>query len=175
MVKFGFLLCFIVLLTTGPARQDDTSEIKRLAEESCQALITSQYARAIELIYPKIVEIAGGKEKMIAELEKGMAEMKSEGFSFNSATVSSSIEVLTIDGKKFAIVPYVLKINAPGGLLSKNCYMIGVFGAIGGGRSGWTFIDGTKNAEDKMKVLIPEAAGRLKLPATEPPVFEKTN
>jgi hypothetical protein len=174
MAKFGFFLLIIMLLTSGQAKQDDTTEIKRLAEDCTQALITGQYAKFIELTHPKIVEMAGSKEKMIAFLEKGMAEMKSEGVSFNSATVSSSIEVLTIDGKKFAIVPYVLKINVPGGLLTKNSYLIGVLGAIGGGRNGWTFIDVTNKTEEAMKLLIPEAVGKLKLPAIEPPVFEKT-
>jgi hypothetical protein len=175
MIKLGFLLLIIILLTSGQAKQDDTSEIKRLAEECTQALITAQYAKFIELTHPKIVEMTGGKEKMIAFLEKAIAEMKSGGSSFNSATVSSSIEVLTIDGKKFAIVPYVLKLTVPGGLLTKNCHLIGVLGAIGGGRSGWTFIDVTKNTEEAMKLVIPEAVGKLKLPASEPPVFEKTN
>jgi hypothetical protein len=174
MVKFGFLLLIIMLLTSDQAKQDDTSEIKRLAEECTQALITGQYAKFIELTHPKIVEMTGGKEKMIAFLGKGMAEMKSDGFNFNSATVSSSIEVVTIDGKKFAIVPYVLKITVPGGLLTKNSHLLGVFGPIGVERSGWTFIDVTKKTEEMMKLLIPEAVGKLKLPASEPPVFEKT-
>jgi hypothetical protein len=168
-----FLLFFLLLSVIGFAGQDDTSEIKRLVEECTQALITGKYAKFAELSHPKIVEMAGGKEKMIAELEKAMAKMKSDGASFSSVTVSSSIEVSTIDEKKFAIVPFVLKINVPGGLLTRNCFMIGVDGDLGLGKHGWTFIDGTNKDESQLKQVIPEAVGKLKIPASEPPVFEK--
>jgi hypothetical protein len=167
------LSCFLLLSVTGLAGQDDTSEIKRLVEECTQALITGKYAKFAEMAHPKIVEMAGGREKMIAELEKAMAKMKSDGASFNSVTVSSSIEFSTIDKKKFAIVPFVLKINLPGGLLTRKCYMVGVTGDLGLGKPGWTFIDATNKDESQLKQVIPEAAGKLKIPASEPPVFEK--
>jgi hypothetical protein len=173
MVILGFLFSFILLLTTGQAGQADTSEVKRLAEESSQALITGKYAKFVELAYPKIVELAGGKEKMIAELEKATAKMKTDGASFNSVTVSSSIEFSTLNDKKYAIVPFVLKINVPGGLLTTNCYLIGVYGDLGAGKRGWTFIDATNKDENYLKLVIPEAAGKLKIPASERPVFEK--
>jgi hypothetical protein len=168
-----FLLFFLLLSVTGLAGQDDTSEIKRRAEAINQALISGQYAKVVELTYPKAVRIFGGKEKMIAELKKGMARMNSGEVVLKSITIIPSIDTSTIDGTKFAIVPYLLKMDVPGGLLTRKSYLIGIYSALAGGTNSWTFIDVTDKADEKLKLLIPEAVGKLKIPAPEAPVFEK--
>lgn len=153
------------------AMQEDISEVKRRAEEYGRALIADQYENVVKLTYPIIIKNIGGDQKMIEVLIKGRKEMRSMGYDFSSITVGSSIEITRVQQKRFAVIPYTLKMKAPGGVLIKDSYLVGIDTQT---NVGWTFIDGGTLDDSRLKLVIPEAVGKIRLPASRPPTFEKS-
>jgi hypothetical protein len=165
----GVLLFGLLQTATPPAPRTQQDEIKARAEESGKAMLTGDFGKLADLTYPKVVELMGGRAKMVAFLVKETSKMQSEGFEFLSVDIGQPGAVVKGGDKLFSLVPMTLKMKVPGGTLTGNSYLLG----ISDGRV-WTFISGSDMDETKLKIIVPEAAGLITLPASKPPVFEKT-
>jgi hypothetical protein len=145
-------------------------EIKAKAEESSSSFISGDYQKMVDLTYPKVVELMGGREKMISSVEQQMKEMKAQGVEFTSTSVEVPKEVVAADSQFFAIVPYTLKMKTSEGILTQQSYLL----AISNKDSiKWTFIDVTGVDEAQLKTIVPGVIGRLTFPKKQPPVFER--
>ena len=157
--------------SSAQTSKSDLEEVKASAEESGRAFMSGDFATLADYTYPKIVQKAGGRAKMIAFLEAGKKQMESEGFEPLSYTVGEPKEIVRVGIKLFAIVPMTLKAKYRGGVLTQRSYMLGVSAER---VRVWTFIDGSSLDESKLRALVPEAVGRIKLPNQEAPTFERT-
>jgi hypothetical protein len=167
-------LLFVTLLAAATAAQERLGEeaAKRLqaqAEESGRAFLEGNYERLADYTYPKLVELIGGREKMIEVVRMGVEGMKAEGFVPLSSVPSAPVQVLSVGKQTYAIVPVKFKMRAPGQVLVSDSFMIAISDDEG---KNWKFLSGASVDEAKLKVLLPDAAGKLKLPtvkhSTEP-------
>jgi len=161
------LLLFLSVL----GAQEDLSQAKKLAEESAQALISGNYGRVADLTYPKVVELMGGREKVVKEMEKGEREMKAERVEFVSATDFIASKLVKTKTQKFAVLSYKLKMKVPGGYLLRDSFMLGVASA---NSDDWKFLDGAGLDTAKMKFLFPDMADKITLPTLKPPILQKS-
>src|SRR5262245_51415091 len=120
----GLLLLFVGGCLTAHAEGEAPSAVvKRKAQEVGQALLQADYAKIVELTYPKVVEGMGGRDKMIATLETGMKQMREQGFVFRSIAVGDPSELLTEGQHTFVVVPTTIEMTAPGGKLVSKSYL----------------------------------------------------
>lgn len=161
----------ILLLSSVSFAQTELERVKARAEENVTALVSGNYPKFVDTTYPKLVEMLGGRAKMISSLEKQMGEMKAQGFEILSADVESPKEVVAVGQQDFVIIPYMLKLKAPGGVFKQQSYMLGISDK---GKSQWTLVDVTNIDEAMLKILLPETVGKLTFPKKQPPVFERT-
>ncbi|MBI1764630.1 MAG: hypothetical protein HYR56_24670 [Acidobacteria bacterium] len=167
---FLALLISLLLFACGQT-PNDLQIIQELAQECVTSTIDGNFNRLVDLTYPKAVELMGGREKMIALMEKESKSAKEDGFAPLPTTVSAPTEVIKIGAQRFVIVTYQLKMKVPGGRLKRDSFLIGVIDKPG---VTWTFVDGTTMDEAILKRLFPAAANKLPLPPRSEPVFEKT-
>jgi hypothetical protein len=159
------------LASAGP----QTERIRKLAAENSAALSSGNYTRLVELTYPKVVEMIGGRDKMIETLRRGSEDMKAHGSAILGAEVSEPKEVVTSGEKQFAIVPMVLRVQVPDGTLRSKGFLIAVSEDRG---KTWTFIDGAGiikepgKEREKLAQVLPDFPAQLSLPAREQPVLE---
>jgi hypothetical protein len=150
-------------------------QIHKLAIENSLALISGNYARLVDLTYPKLVEMIGGRDKMIEMLRSGNEDMKAHGSAILGAEVSEPKEIVVAGDKQFAIVPMVVRMHVPEGTLRSNGYLIALSEDHG---NTWKFIDGAglhKGAVTERETLaqiVPGFPAQLSLPAWKPPVLE---
>jgi hypothetical protein len=168
MIHMSWLILIFPLLLATAQPQDDLKKIQSLGQQCVMATIEGDFNRLVDLTYPKLVERFGGKEKMVAMMEKGSKEMKLE---LLPTTVNAPTEVLKIGTQKFVILTYQLKLKVPEGILKKNSFLIGVLDRP---EDSWTFVDGTNLDPAKAKMIFPDAGDKLPLPSPANPVFEKT-
>jgi hypothetical protein len=113
--------------------------------------------------------LVGGREKMVELVRRDVEEGKAEGYEPLSSTNSAPTQVLRVGGQTYAVLPYKLRMRAPKEILVSDAFMIGV--SDDGGQT-WKFLSGDSADDARLKVLIPDAAGKLKLPpakySTEP-------
>jgi hypothetical protein len=172
--RVAVMLLFVSVFSAASAAQEQLGEdaAKRLqaqAEESSRAFIEGDFGRLADLTYPKLVELIGGREKLIEVVRKGVEEAKAEGFVPLSSVPSAPTQVLRVGRQTYAIVPLKFKMRAPNQILVSDSYMIAVSEDEG---QNWKFFSGASVDEAKLKILLSDAAGKLKLPtvkhSTEP-------
>ena len=137
------------------------------AQEVNDALRRRDFARMVDLTYPKVIEAAGGRDKMIAALAKGMKEMEAEGVSVLSSTAEAPTQIVHVSEWIYAVVPTTLKVKAKDGIFQTESSMIGISADKG---ANWTFIDAGGKDHTQLKNLLPAPADALKLPAEKEPV-----
>ncbi len=121
----------------------------------------------VDLTYPKVIEVAGGRDKMIASLAKEMKEMEAEGVFVLSSTAGAPTQIAHASGSIYAVLPTTLKVKAQDGVFQTESSMIGI--SSDGGAT-WTFIDAGGKDRNELKKLLPDAADGLNLPAEKEPV-----
>ena len=137
------------------------------AQEVNDAFRRRDFGRMIDLTYPKVIEAAGGRDKMIAALAKGIKEMEAEGVVVLSSTAGTPTQVLQISGWIYAVVPTTLKVKAQDGIFQTDSSMIGLSSDHGGN---WTFIDAGGKDHTQLKSMLPARADKLELPVEKDPV-----
>jgi hypothetical protein len=152
-----------------------TERIRTIAAENSAALTSGNYARLVDLTYPKLVEMMGGRDKMIEMLRSGAEDMKAHGSAILGAEIAEPREIVTANDKQFAIVPMTVRVQVPEGTLRSNGFLIAVSDDRG---KTWKFIDGaglhktSRNERETLAQILPDFPAQLSLPAWEPPVLE---
>jgi hypothetical protein len=137
------------------------------AKEVNDAFSRKDFARFMDLTYPKVIEMAGGREQMVAAMNKELKEMESEGVVLLSSTSGPPTQFIHDAGSIFAVLPITLKVKAQDGIFQSEGSMIGI---SSDGGVNWTFIDSSGKDLSELKKLIPGIADKLSLPPAKPPV-----
>ncbi len=130
------------------------------------AVRTGQNDKIIDLMYPKVVEMAGGHEKMMSVLEHMINEMKQSGFKMDSVEVGQPSEPTAGGDKLFSVVPQTAHLTGPNVKAEQASYLLAI--STDQGKT-WFFLDGTGLTPTIIKQLFPEFPSTLKLPARPAP------
>jgi hypothetical protein len=152
--------------------QVDKSRVKKQAQEMTDAFVAGNFEKMVDLTYPDLVEILGGKAKMVARLKEEVAGWRKEGFQILSMPVDEPKRVVKSRNYLLTVVPAKMRVKMPEGVFVQPTSYIGA--SQDGGQT-WTFVDGRGSNKQKLKILfaaIPTAVDELELLAEMPPVRE---
>jgi hypothetical protein len=154
------------------APEDNPEKVaKSKANEVVQATIKGEYDKVADFTYPKVVEMMGGREKMISVMKTAFKEMKAKGFETRSVKVGDPSPLVAGNTEVYTIVPFTLEMKVPGGSAIGKSFLLGISADKG---KTWTFVDGSGiSTEKKKKKLLPHLPEELKLPKPEKPVFHR--
>jgi hypothetical protein len=158
--------------TPAPAQSpaafaDSHPRLGAQAKEVSDALGRRDFARIVDLTYPKLVESFGGREKMIASMTREMKQMETEGVVLLSSTVGAPTQILNDSGSIYAVLPTLSQVKAKGGVFQTDGSMIGISADSG---ANWTFLDTGGKDPGQLKILLPNVADKLNLPPEKEPV-----
>lgn len=180
-MKFaGYLLLCSMLLFAGckrapqPTAQSSSPtatvesypNLTARAQELTEALGRKDYEKVIDLTYPKVVEVGGGREKLLAAMTEEVKSMESEGVEIISSNASAPTQIVHDTGGIFAVVPVTSKVKAQEGTFQTEGSLIGI--STDGGQS-WTFVDASGKDLTELKKVLPNL-DKLNLPADKAPV-----
>jgi hypothetical protein len=131
------------------------------------ALASGDFARFLDLTYPKVIEMAGGREKMQANIKKELTDMEAEGVRLLSSATGEPSQFVHDSGSIFAVLPVTLRIKAQTGVFQSEGSMIGVSADSG---LNWTFIDASGKDQKELSSILPNTISKLTLPPDKPPV-----
>jgi hypothetical protein len=137
------------------------------AQEVNDAFRRRDFARMVDLTYPKVIEAAGGRDRMISALTKGMKEMETEGVVVLSSTAGAPTQIIQVSGSVYAVLPTTLKVKAQDGIFQTESSMIGI---SSDGGANWTFIDAGGKDRSQLKGFLTDAVDKLNLPEDKAPV-----
>lgn len=142
------------------------------AQEVNDAFRRRDFARMVDLTYPKVIEAAGGRDRMISALAKGMKEMETEGVTVLSSTAGTPTQIIHVSRSVYAVIPTTLKVKAQDGIFQTESSMIGISADSG---ATWTFIDAGGKDRSQLRSFLPDAADKLNLPPEKQPVKISNN
>src|SRR6185436_14426514 len=71
---------------TPPAAAENYPTLTARTKEITDAFTNKDYQKVLEMTYPKVIEVGGGREKMLATMKDEIAKMKAEGVDVLSTT-----------------------------------------------------------------------------------------
>jgi hypothetical protein len=162
MLALALLALWVRPAVATPAEPSPAEAASRDATAMFQAFIRGDLDAFAEFTYPAVVAMAGGKPAMKAILEKGLADMRAQGFSFRSVSVDKPTQVLKAGDELHALLPMLIVIRTPQGDMHVPSYLLGVSQNKG---KAWTFVD-TNKLQDQPTLhrLFPRYNKALKIP-----------
>lgn len=152
------------------AKTPEAAAIKAAAEISSRAFMSGDLAKLLDLTHPKLIELGGGREKMLAAIEEQLTEMRDEGIKIVSHTVGEPEPSVRAGSKLVAIVPVELRMESSEDIIGQKSFWLAVSEDEG---KTWKFLSGGSLSEDILKLLLPEAVGKIKLPAKALPSMKR--
>ncbi|MCE2963494.1 MAG: hypothetical protein LW842_10010 [Sphingobacteriales bacterium] len=168
IVTIVFILFFLIACNGQTKNFDYSKTIKEQAEMMGQLLLKKDFISFSKYTYPKILEMMGGKQKMVEVLDKGLKEMQSEGVAFLKVTFGEPSKIITIGNELQCTVPQTIEIKVPKGKLKANSTLIAI--SIDNGKN-WYFIDTSGKDIQTMKKRLPNLSEELVIPETKQPTF----
>jgi len=146
----------------------DTTVVKQQANVLVQAIAKGDYKTLVDLTYPKLAEMAGGKDKMLALVDTNMAQLKSKGITFESAAVGSPGKFYKAGTEIHCLIPEILRLKLPSGHVTAHSYLLAI---SGDGGKNWSFVDLNKDTVSSIPQIFPNFNPDLKIPDPIPPVM----
>ena len=165
MRQLTFLLTFLTTLTFA---QVDSDVIKKQAELTAKALLNDDYETLIKFTYPKVIELVGGRDKMISLIKKGKIEMGQQGISFDKVIIGKPSKTVIAGDEIHCLVPQTVYMKVPKGKLKSETQLLAVSRDNG---SNWFFIDAVSLTKDNIKRVLPNYNFDLVLPTKSEPIF----
>lgn len=151
-------LCSVAFAQTGDPR---VGLIKKGADAVGAAMVASKYGVVLDLTYPAILDLMGGREKALGYVEKQIDAMKEQGISIVSFTAGDPSEIKPGGSELFAAIPTVMEMKAPQMKITGKSFLVAISQDQG---KSWTFADGANLTPEIMKAMFPKFPPDLKLP-----------
>ena len=145
---------------------DNYPTLNARANELGEALGRKDYAKVVDLTYPKVIESAGGRDKLLAAMTNELKTMEAEGVQIISSKSSPPSQFLHDAGAIYAVVPMTSKFKAQDGIFQVEGSLIAISTDAG---QNWTFIDATGKDQSELKKFLPNFE-KLNVPPEKPPV-----
>jgi hypothetical protein len=164
-----YLKLFVLLLLPVSLFAQDTTIVKKQADIVARAVVSGNYATVVNYMYPKVVQMAGGKAKILQMMQTGIEQMKAQGVTFESATVGSPGKFYKAGTEIHCLVPEYIVMKMNGNTLRTNSNLLAI--SKDGGKN-WTFLDLNKNTIASIPKIFPKFNKDLKIPEPTQPMMQ---
>ncbi|MCW3126006.1 MAG: hypothetical protein JWO03_1664 [Bacteroidetes bacterium] len=160
-------LLFLVISICALAQNPYAATIKAQAETMSRFMMKKDYKAFAKYTYPKIAEMAGGEDKMIAAMTKSLDDMEKGGVTFKGVTIGDPGSAITVGQEIQCTVPQTLAMKIPKASLTAQSTLIAI--SPDGGKK-WYFLDTSRQDLAKLQKSIPTLSDKLVLPKYPAPV-----
>ena len=140
--------------------------LKIQANEVGNATINGDFAKVVDYTYPKVLEMVGGRDKMLTLIKQGDEQNKADGVSYVSVEIGDPGQIEKIDTQIFAVLPMKLTMKAPDGKFIGESALVGI--SDDGGQN-WKFISSV--SQKRFNAVFPKAADKIKMPEEKQPTM----
>ena len=149
--------------------QSATDPVKQGADKYAHAILTGDFANAVALTQPHLVDLSGGKAKMISALTDQAAKFRDQNVGYDTITPGDPQSPQKIGAWTISLVPAQIVLKAPGGRLKAETFLLGMSDDDG---KNWTYVSLSMTADQFFQVY-PELKGKFAFPDKKAPVVEK--
>ncbi len=171
MKQITSIFFFLLFLTACNAQTKNTDYSKAIVEQAemmGELLVKKDFDSFCKYTYPKIVEMMGGKQKMIEVLENGVKEMQKEGTAFLNVSFGVPSDVITTENELQCTIPQTIEMKVPDGRLVSQSTLVAISTDKG---INWYFVDTSGKDIETMKKTLPNLSAELVIPKKTKPVL----
>ena len=167
MHRFFSILAVVALATVvrGQAKEDvgdkERAAVKKHAQDSMNAYTKGEHARFADLVCPEVLELVGGRDKLIALMKKVDDAMKANAVTYGPVTVGDPGKFARMGKTLVTTIPFTVEYAGPGVKRKDESYLIGF--STDQGKT-WKFADGRKLTRDNVKDVFPKFPDGIDLP-----------
>jgi hypothetical protein len=122
------------------------------------AVISSDYPRVASMTHPRIVDLAGGEDFLISQMEEEKKMYNDMNLRLINITTGATSPIVAAGPELHALIPYTAEYDNGGSVyIEKNYYLAS---SLDGG-SLWYFLDFKKYDVESIKAFLPEYNSRL--------------
>lgn len=134
--------------------------LKKLVE----AVRTGSAETVVELTHPKVHEMVGGRETMLATLSQTFESSKAAGHRLQRVEIGKP-SALGRDGRRvFIFFPYIGLSGGNENTTTIQAFYLGISDDNGGS---WKFVDGSRMDQRSVRIFIPSYSGQPALPSVK--------
>lgn len=158
-------LTLVAWLTLQGSAQDEkmTETVKGQVKKIMDATVAGDYRTVLDLTHPKVLEMMGGKETALKEVEKGMNMLKSQGFTFKVKDIGSPA-IVKSEKEHYSVTPFVMIVTGLGKKVTSSSALIGVSADAG---KTWKFINLESQGEKGVRTILPDLPASVVIPKPE--------
>lgn len=166
-MKFLPTLSLLFVINIGHA-QVEIGVIKQQAMETARAVQMQDYETLISHTYPKVIEIVGGRDKMISILKKGNEELGQQGITFDEFIIGAPSQTVAAGDEIHCLVPQTVFMKKTGEKyrIKSETVLIGISKDEG---KHWYFVDAVNLNMKNVKTVLPNYNTDLILPPRKQP------
>jgi hypothetical protein len=133
-----FSLLLVCFLSFNLSAQTDNKDLDTQLETMKTAFMEKDYATFVDFTYPKVIEMMGGKEKMVETTSASIAKMESQNFIISSIAFKDPSELMEHNGDLQCAITQVLVMDTPNGKVQSERALIAISKDNG---KNWVFLD----------------------------------
>ena len=152
---------------TSGAQTPAVAHVKEQAAAMGQALIQGQYKTFVHYIYPGLVKMVGGEDKMADQMTTIVGGMKGKGMVFLSVKFDEPSAIVHSGTELECTVTQHTEIKVPDGRAVATSTLIGISTDKG---VHWGFVDTSNKDMATIKRLLPELSPGIVIPPPVAPV-----
>lgn len=162
-------LCLVVAFVLLPAvvcGQTWSSVIRDQASKVSEALMKNDCETLIKHTHPKVVEMVGGKEKMISVIRQGTEAMAQQGVSIEKVTFGEPSMTVEAGDEIHCLIPQVIYMKIPQGRIRTEASLLAVSRDRG---KNWFFVDTANLNMENIGQVFENYNPALVIPDRKPP------
>jgi hypothetical protein len=164
----NFIFFILVLLIPFATFAQDTAVVKKQAKRFAVATFNGDFRTVIDLTYPKLVELSGGRDTMQKLITERIETLKKQGIMTFDGSVGSPSPFYKAGSQIHCLLPETIILRMFNGRYVGRSYLLAISDNEG---KSWTFLDVGKMPADVLHKLLPNYNNELIIPPSGKPMF----
>jgi hypothetical protein len=166
-ILFGLWLFLSSSFCLSAQVNNMANNLKQQAGKMSQALVAGDYATFVHYIYPKIVQLQGGSDKIITILTQTVQQLSAQGMKFQKVTLDEPTPFVKGGGQLQSTIQQHTEFKMPQGRTVATSTLICLSADNG---LNWTFVDVNNKSLGQIRQLLPNLNSAIVIPPPQAPV-----
>jgi hypothetical protein len=164
--KYTTVIMGVLFIHLAAVAQSIETVIKIQAMDMAKAVLAKDIDKLANYLPPKLIEEAGGKEKMLVARDTMNKYMKQFGAEIKRVTIGNPGKIITYKNQLQATVPQTTELKFMASTITLETTLIAISEDKG---QHWYFVDTSIYREDKLKLSLPNLSPELVIPPMKKP------
>jgi hypothetical protein len=167
-MKRIFLVGVISMYGVCSFAQNQNSIIKIQAMDMANALVKKDFPRFLKYMYPSIIDVAGGKDKVLQRMDTMNAMASQVGAVIKKIVIGNPGTIIKYKNQLQVTLPQISEMSSGFGNITLETTLIAISTDAG---KNWYFVDTSMYNSSDVKKAMPDLSPELVIPPMKPPKF----